>query len=246
MKKLCIFTAAVLILALSGCGKDDGEHKSQIVDADGVRTVTSPISDEEIEALVTPFPETAEKTETSPEASHMPAKTGEANNKETAPDAPSEEAETVEEPDAVITAEQFEETDAAPSYMRYTSGDTKWGLVMPERAQIGDEDESGVLFMVDGAILVVQITDADIPSMNEEDIEAALGLAGDSVSGFTLIESGGEHVGCYLTRTTPEGNESYSKLVTNGSSAVTATVVSPGGELTDELKECVNSLVIFE
>ena len=146
----------------------------------------------------------------------------------------------------MTTADEFKSREEQPAYMKYTSGDTKWGIVMPESAQIGDEDESGVLFLIGGSLLMVQTMDSAIYVDSPESVNEILGQGGAEIADFTVINSGGEYAGCHYKRVTPEGNEGYVKLVTNGSVSIAASAMNPEGTLTQELIDAVESLVIFE
>ena len=255
MKKiLTLIIASALIFSMSACGKKD-EEKSHIVDSPG--TVSQPKTDEEIDAMRSSMqPEGSAVPSSQPENEQaQPAAESNSSNvsQNTAQSHSSAQQDTdssipvAEEPETVTTADEFESREEPPEYMKYTSGDTKWGIVMPESAQIGDEDESGVLFLVDGgSLLMVQTMDTPVYVDSPEAVNEVLGQSGVEITDFSIINSGGEYAGCRYKRITPEGNEGYAKLLTNGSVSIAASAVNPEGTLTQELIDAVDSLVIFE
>ena len=255
MKKiLTLIIASALVISMTACGKND-EEKSQIVDSPG--TVSQPKTDEEIDAMRSSMqPEESAAPSSQPE--NAQAQSASENNssnmsQNTTQSHSSTQQNTdssipvEEEPETVTTADEFESREEPSEYMKYTSGDTKWGIVMPESAQIGDEDESGVLFLVNGgSLLMVQTMDSPVYVDSPEAVNEVLGQSGVEITDFSIINSGGEYAGCRYKRVTPEGNEGYAKLLTNGSVSIAASAVNPEGTLTQDLIDAVDSLVIFE
>lgn len=218
--------AAALLVSICGCGKEEKKKVSHIVDRPGVVATVAP------------------KTETEPDITISPEGT-------LAPMEGSIEVETVSADEVATsqTVEEFEDEPVEPGYMRYEGGDTRWGIVLPSEARVGDEAEDSSLFVVGPNIVTAVVVDREIVMTSVAEVmEHYSDMGAIIVDDFTVIRDDGKYIGCYFEFLNEDGARGFSKYVVNNGKTVSAAGINTTQDAAQDqiLRDMVNSVVIFE
>ena len=240
---LTLILAALMAFGMSGCGKEQAKKKSQIVDgAPYVSTPRPEVEDDE----PTPSPTAASDSASDAKPTKKPTTVRSAS---TGGGVSYDEIYGINEEssnNALMSRQAFDERPVANGKHRYIGANDSWGIDLPNNVVIGDEDESGVLFMIGNALLTIQVMDSPVELHSPDDAKAFLGDNNLEIQGFTIIKADGRYAGSRFYRVTAQANAGYNRILTNGQISVAASVMNPSGYVPTELLEAADALAIFE
>lgn len=223
-----------MLVTLGGCGKKDKEKASSIT-GDGV---------EMTEAVRTPEP-----SEEAAQAAAETPKLGTGATQAPFHDSDNVTTVTADEMPVVEDKKDFENKDDTDGFKKYISGDKKWGVLLPESAVPGDEDESGIIFMLGSNMIAVNTVDDAYEFTNPEEAKEYFGVLDDvNVNSFTVIYDDDKYAGCCFDFRTSVGAWGFCKYAyKNGRGASAAAVnLEDDASLNDMLRSTVNSLVVLD
>lgn len=230
---ISIIIAGAMLASLCGCGCEKKEEEgSNIVNRPGVVATVVPAGATDPDATEKPA------ITISPQGTVEPLEDSEEVNFVSADEVPTAES-----------TDEFAQTEVEDGYIRYMGGDTKWGIILPPEAQIGDEAEDSSLFVVGPNIVTAVIVDrvTEITSVAQAK-EHYADFGEIAIDDFTVIRDNGEYAGCYFEYLTQDGARGFAKYVVNGKKTVSAAGVNMTHDAAQSeiLREIVNSVVIFD
>ena len=224
-KAIAILMTAAMLVTLGGCGEKK-DAKSQ-VSGDGVevKETKAPASES-----ASPLPTVA--------ATQIPFVESGTTSTVTTEEIPVSE-----------TKNEFEESSDTDGYKKYVDSAGKWGILLPEDAVVGDEDESGCVFMLNQNMIAVSTLDEPVELRSIEEAKQYYSILDEvKVNRFTVIYDGDDYAGCCFDYQTSIGAVGFGKYSIKGGTAAYASAVnlSDDATLNDVLRDAVNSLVVFE
>lgn len=239
MIKRIIIAAAAVSMLMCGCAKKQENVQSQI---EGDAPTSAPWSPKAVEERE------QEKTEEAEKNGYTPAPTDAASTL-----APFEESETAvsltpaDMPSQMSKAD-FESMAVEDGYIKYISGDDKWGIILPPGTEIGDEAETGVMFLYKSSLINVIVADGADRIETPQQAKELYSIFGEvKVGNFAVISENGQYQGCRFDYTTPENMRGFVKYAVKGAAAaiVSGANYDSTQETSDALSRCVDTVVIF-
>ncbi len=235
-KAITVFLTASMLLSIGGCGKKEQNTTSHIVDGDPVVIETD-----------NPAHETAAPTD-EPEASptDIVLETSAATLE---PFTDSDEVTKSDSDDTVMKKKSFEAENVEDGYTKYISGDNKWGIVLPNEMQVGDESDTGVVFVYGSNMVAVSVMDEKKELSTPSEAREYASVFGDvNIDNFTVIYNGKSYSGCSFDYETEVGMRGFGKYAAAKHTAVCAVGVNMENtqEINEMIRKTVNSLVVFD
>lgn len=223
---------AAMLLALSGCGKKDGDRQSSVV-GDGV-SATEPVK--------TPESDSSEAATEVPDF-------GAGATQEPFIDSDKVTTVTANEVPVVEDEKDFANKDDIAGFKKYVGGNRAWGILLPEDAVPGDEDESGVIFVLGANMIAISTVDEAYEFVNPETAKEYFAIIDDvNVNNFTIIYDEGKYAGCCFDFQTSVGAWGFCKYAYNNGKGAAAVAINmeDDASLNDVLRTTANSLVVLD
>lgn len=236
-KIISLALTAAMLVTLGGCGKENDEKESSIV-GDGVDAVES-----------VKKPKNDPAAEVSPEAATEVPDFGIGATQEPFVDSDNVTTVTANEIPVSEDEKDFENKDDIAGFKKYIGGDKVWGVLLPQDAVPGDEDEGGVVFMLGANMIAVSTVDETYEFINPETAKEYFGVIDDvHVNSFKVIYDDGRYAGCCFDFQTSIGAWGFCKYAYNNGKGASAIAVNleDDASLNDVLRATVNSLVVLD